>query len=91
MFVGALAVINTPRRHLPLLCSLTMITEVAKFQTAKDKALSKRLSHYVYRPPTNPVGASDSAKLVQTAQKSKTIPQNVVKIAYSVHPCIPFL
>ena len=35
-FVGALAVINIPRRHLPLLCSLTMI-ETARFQKPKTK------------------------------------------------------
>ena len=44
-----------------------------------------------HHPPTNPVGASDSAKLVQTTRKSKSYLQNIVNIAYSVHPCTPFL
>ena len=33
-----------------------------------------------HRPPTNPVGASDSAKLVQTARKCKSYFRNVAKL-----------
>ena len=57
-----------------------MIEIFLRFQKAKDKTSSKRLSHYVYRPPTNPVGVNDVAKLVQRERKSKDYPQNIVKL-----------
>ena len=77
-FVGALAVINIPRRHLPLLC-FDWFLEFARFWIAKDKTSSKRLSHYVYRPPTNPVGASDVTKVAIICDNSRMFVKICVK------------
>ena len=47
-------------------------------KTSKPKRQVNAFPKYL-RPPTNPVGVNDSAKVVQTTLISKSNPQNIVK------------
>ena len=44
-------VYNIPRRHLPLLCSLTSVQKVAKFLIRQRQKRSKRLFLKIYLSP----------------------------------------
>ena len=81
---------NIPTEAFTVALFLTNIKNLRDSNESKPKRQVNAFPK-CHHPPTTPVGVSDSAKLVQTTRKSKSYLQNIVNIAYSVHPCTPFL